>query len=62
MFVPMIYVVITSLGPDCGRGPGGGTPGGTQSGKGYRLRSNRRGAVAIATRDDLKKGGSLIIL
>ena len=31
--------------------PGGGGGEGTRSGKGYQLRSDRRGAVAVATQD-----------
>ena len=31
--------------------PALGARGGTQSGKGYRLRSDRRGAVAVVTQD-----------
>ena len=37
--------------------PGGG---GTQSGKGYRLRSDRWRAVAVATPDKKKRGAVLI--
>ena len=39
--------------------------GGTQSGKGYRLRSDHWKVVAVATRDGLKKkrgGGCLFII
>ena len=36
--------------------------GGTRSGKGYRLRSDRCGAVAIATKHGLKKGGCPLVI
>ena len=36
--------------------------GGTWSGKGYQLRSDRCGAVAVAAREGLKKGGCPLII
>ena len=44
-------------------GKGGVRPGGaTQSRKGYQLRSNLSGAVAVASEDGYKKGGCPVII